>query len=226
MQRKFIKLHPVAKDITGKRFGRLLALGPVGVIKFPSGANHVRWLCRCDCGNEKVISIAKLSTNYTKSCGCFRREIGIGNKRGATHDMARSPEYRAWRSMKKRCLVPTTKTYRLYGGRGIKVCLEWQESFEAFFAYVGKRPSRKHSLDRFPDNNGNYEPGNVRWATATEQGRNRRTNHIVTAFGRTAPLADFFKDGSLGLDYGRALQRLKYGWGAELAIGQESNRHG
>ncbi len=99
----------------------------------------------------------------------------------ATHGLSRipgsegeiRPEYSAWVSMKNRCLNPRAHNYRRYGGRGITICREWIDNFAAFFAYVGPRPSAQHSIDRFPDNNGNYEPGNVRWATAKEQTNNR-----------------------------------------------------
>lgn len=85
-----------------------------------------------------------------------------------------TPEYHAWLAMKGRCLNVKNARYKDWGGRGIAVCGEWIESFEAFLAYVGKRPGRGYSIDRFPDNNGNYEPGNVRWATAKQQRANRR----------------------------------------------------
>lgn len=91
-----------------------------------------------------------------------------------------SAEYWTWKNMKARCLSPTNPQYSNYGGRGIRICERWLANFENFLADMGSRPSSKHSLDRYPDNNGNYEPGNVRWATQQQQTRNRRGNHLVT----------------------------------------------
>src|SRR5262245_10496757 len=90
-----------------------------------------------------------------------------------THGMANSPEYQAWNSAKQRCTNPNDGSYSRYGGRGIRMCDEWVNSFEAFYNYIGPRPSSNHSLDRYPNNDGNYEPGNCRWATKSEQAKNR-----------------------------------------------------
>lgn len=213
---EFIKLHPAAKDISGQRYGRLLALGPSHVKKFPSGANHVQWLCRCDCGAEKVISIAKLTTGNTRSCGCLQQESRLACIGTPTHGRHGTPEYEAWHSMLQRCQNPAAQNYRQYGGRGIGVFEEWQD-FDAFFRYVGLRPSQHHSLDRYPDNDGNYEPGNVRWATGSEQQRNRRNNYLVTAFGRTEPLVCFVENER---HFNLARSRIARGWDAERAISE------
>jgi len=216
---KYIRLHQAAKDISGLRYGRLVALGPVDVIKYPSGANHVQWLCRCDCGNEKIISIAKLTPNNTRSCGCLQKECYGRNKGGLKHGMHKTPEYNAWRSMLKRCNLETTPHFYLYGGRGITVCERWLK-FENFLADMGLRPSQKHSLDRFPNNtDGNYEPDNCRWATASEQQRNRRNNLIVTALGRTGPLVSFFEEfGPNSRQYEKARMMIKSGKSHEESI--------
>lgn len=100
-------------------------------------------------------------------------------------------EYTCWDDMIGRCYRPAQPNYRNYGGRGISVCEQWRRSFRAFLAYMGLRPSRGHSLDRYPDNNGNYEPGNVRWATRDEQSRNKRTNRWITFGGKTLVLEDW-----------------------------------
>lgn len=104
----------------------------------------------------------------------------------------RTPEYDAWSTMKYRCNCATSASYRNYGGRGIRVCDEWNRSFKAFLRDVGPRPSKEHSIDRI-NNSGNYEPGNVRWATKAEQGRNRRTNVMVTYGGITLCIKDWSK---------------------------------
>lgn len=135
-------------------------------------AHRRRVLCLCVCGKEFAADAWKVNKGWTKSCGCLKP--GMLRAARTTHGQSRphTPEYRAWSLMKNRCLNPNDKRYDRYGGRGIKVHPEWIESFEAFYAFMGKRPSN-HSLDRYPDNDGNYEPGNVRWATAIEQRRNQ-----------------------------------------------------
>ena len=131
------------------------------------------------------------------------------------HGMDRTPEHCAWVSMKQRCTNPKKREYEHYGGRGIKVCDEWMRSFLAFFAYVGPRPSAKHSLDRI-DVNGNYEPGNVRWATQQEQADNTRTVKMVTLNGKTQSHSAWARE--MGLAVGQITARIKSGWSVEEAI--------
>jgi len=163
------------QDITGKRYGRLLAQEFVG----RNERGNALWKCTCDCGQKKVIVLGQLNAGKTKSCGCLARELAskrtakVATKHGDCTRTSRSSEYEAWRSMKKRCLNPNYKQWKDYGGRGIKICQEWIDSFDAFLADVGRKPEPHLSLDRI-DNNGNYEAGNVRWADRTTQSRNRR----------------------------------------------------
>lgn len=154
-------------DMTSRRFHRLTVLG-----RAPNTSGQsARWLCRCDCGNEVVVLGGHLRSGNTKSCGCQR--IDSARTTNRKHGMAKSLAYKRWETIKQRCTNPKNPSYPNYGGRGIGICSEWAESFEAFHAAVGDPPSTSHSLDRI-NNDGNYEPGNVRWATASEQQRNRR----------------------------------------------------
>jgi hypothetical protein len=168
-----MKRPPGFKDETGRRFGRLVALVEVPKDKRGNSARVAEWYCRCDCGAIARVQGANLRRDGrgTSSCGC--------QKPNRTHNMSRNPLYATWRQMCQRCSNPDTASWRNYGGRGITVSEEWLGSggFERFYAHVGPRPEGL-SLDRI-NNDGNYEPGNVRWATPSEQSRNRRLKVFV-----------------------------------------------
>lgn len=156
-------------DIAGQEFGRLTAIEHVG----RTSSRDALWRCRCACGGERVTSGKSLRSGFSISCGCAAR-------RPKTHgqNCAQNPSgaYRSWIAMHQRCGNPKAQHYRLYGGRGIKVCERWK-SFENFFADLGERP-RGLTLDR-KDPEGNYEPSNCRWATWSEQRRNQRPKVAV-----------------------------------------------
>ena len=118
-----------------------------------------------------------------------------------------------------RCFNPLHKKYARYGGRGIVVCPEWRSSFEVFLKYMGERPTPLHSVDRYPDNNGNYEPGNVRWATAKEQARNTSTNRLITIGDRTLTVSQWAEEA--GKDMRLVIERLNRGWEPRRAVFQE-----
>lgn len=162
----------VVIDRIGQRFGRLLVTGR-WPINAPTG--QAVWECRCECGNGRLVRTGDLQSGNTRSCGCLQPEVASRAKttHGHTRGHRRTREYEAWIAMLRRCYDTQTQNYPRYGGRGITVCQAWRESFTAFLDDVGLKPDPKMSLDRI-DNDGPYEPGNVRWATVSEQNRNQR----------------------------------------------------
>lgn len=164
-------------------------------------------LCRCVCGTTKRVSLYAVTSGKTQSCGCFHKETA--SKARKTHGMTLTPEYKAWRSMRDRCQNKNDKAYRDYGQRGISVCQEWDKSFQKFFDHVGRRPSSGYSLDRI-DNSKGYEPGNVRWATSLEQGRNKRNNVILQVNGVTKKIHEWVEETGIRRD--RIYDRLAKGW--------------
>ena len=158
------------ESLINKKFGRLTVIQHGGFHKFPSGQKQTQYICKCDCGNTVVILRRNLITGNTKSCGC----LSIDHK--THHSKWGSSIYKCWDNMRSRCTNPNSTGYKNWGGRGIKVCDEWLNSFDAFYDYVSKLPhfgEKGRQLDRI-NNDGNYEPNNVRWATRSEQMRNSR----------------------------------------------------
>lgn len=199
-------------DLAGTRFGRL-------VVVVRAGSNRHRkklWRVLCDCGNETIVIGSDLRAGQTRSCGCLDRE------RLTTHGMTNSVEYAAWKSMIGRCMRPQNKNYKFYGARGVTICNHWLESFENFYADVGPRPSADHSLDRYPDNKGNYEPGNVRWATIQQQGRNKRSNRIINFQGHRMSLVEACE--LAGLSYRAVMARINRGWDVARALSIPVNK--
>ena len=189
-------------DLEGRRFGRLVA-----VSSEKRGVN-MYWTCRCDCGGTAVVRASSLTAGGTSSCGCFRREV----KRAAIkHGHARtkkSPTYTAWASMRHRCTNKNNAHYEDYGGRGVTVCTRW-ERFENFLEDMGECPFEME-IDRFPNNDGNYEPGNCRWATRKQQQNNMRSNRLLTYQGRTQTMTQWAEE--LQMESYDIRNRLNYGW--------------
>jgi hypothetical protein len=157
-------------DLTGQKFGRLTVIK-----RAENKRGQTRWETLCECGKVCFQTSNALSSGHSKSCGCAK--IEALTKRLTTHGQSvigyRSKEYGIWSGIKTRCYNTTRRDYKYYGGRGIIMCEEWRNSFIAFYAYVGKCPDNMHSIDRI-NNDGNYEPGNVRWATKNIQFHNTR----------------------------------------------------
>lgn len=206
---------PNFDDLTGRRFNRLVV-----VSRAPSTLNgHARWNCRCDCGSAKVAKATNLKRSEVQSCGCLRSETVATNR--LVHGQCRrrgrkTKEWQTWNAMIRRCYDKRDGSYFRYGGRGIRICDRWRNSFLAFFKDVGVAPSKGHEIERI-DNDGNYEPMNVRWATHREQCNNRRTTRLVTAFGQTLSLADAVRRFGI-VGYGTVQARIKYGVNPESAL--------
>lgn len=208
----------VRLQLAGRRFGRLTVLSQA------SKPAHVKfggtfWRCRCDCGRELVTRGGTLTGGQSQSCGCAREEaltrLGVGKTvPGVSVPVKSLPEYKVWQAMLHRCRTPTAKAYKNYGARGIAVCDRWL-TFSNFLADMGSRPSPEHSLDRI-DNDGNYVPGNCRWATVVEQVRNTRRKRMITHNGETFPLWKWAE--ITGFDTKTIAARLRRGWSESRAL--------
>lgn len=188
----------------GYRAGKLTCL-----VELPRRSGMRLWKLRCDCG-ETVIALQKsfCSGGNRTSCGCDK-------KAGNMHGLSKRPEYRNWVNMISRCENPNTPNFDNYGGRGIRVCERWRSNFKNFFADMGPRPSRRHSVDRVRVD-GHYEPGNCRWALPKTQCRNTRSNRIVTVGGWEMTLAEAVEKSPV--PYNTVLYRLKRGWQLDDAL--------
>lgn len=196
-------------DVTGQKFGRLSV-----VCDAPNGKSGRRISCVCDCGKSVTCNLRDLMGGKQKSCGCWNREelrlIAIAR---ATHRACRTSEYYIWAGLKARCLNPKARSYPHYGGRGIKVCDRWLDSFETFLADMGKKPFKTASIDRI-DVNGDYTPDNCRWASLKRQARNRQFHLRVEHDGRTMLLIEACE--LAGINYKTAKYRVYGGrsWNA------------
>ena len=198
-------------DISGKKYGRLT------VVEFEQIRNrHYYWRCLCECGKETVVDAGKLKNGHTQSCGCLLNEDRKTRflKHGHTKGKIASPEYSIWSSMISRCTVKTNKSYPRYGGRGISVCERWR-TFQNFLADMGARKNGQ-SLDRI-NNDGDYEPSNVRWSTPSEQARNKRNSLMFAYEGKSLPLATICE--IVGVSYHTVWQRInRLGWSFKKSI--------
>lgn len=196
------------RDLTGERFDRLLVLQRDGCNKH----GQVKWWCKCDCGVQKHVLGMCLSRGETRSCGCLHKESTA--QINLKHGMTRTPIYAIWRSMMNRCHLPSNHAFGRYGGRGINVCQRWQD-FEQFYADMGAAPEGM-SLDRV-NNDGDYSPENVVWATAKQQANNRRSNVVLEHSGKKQTMQQWCDE--LGLKIGTVWARLNvYGYSVEKSL--------
>lgn len=196
-------------DLTDQRFGRLVAVKRVGT-GLPAA-----WLCQCDCGATKEVGGRHLRAGKIKSCGCLSREMSLA--RFTTHGHGRngkSRTYLTWLAMKRRCYTPSDSAYPRYGARGIGVCAEWRNSFEAFLADMGESPAGL-TLERI-NNDKDYSPANCRWATRTEQANNRRSSRFVEWNGKRQTIANWSRE--TGIKQSTIGERLRNGWPPERAL--------
>lgn len=206
-------------DLRGLKFARLLAIAPTNKRSGNTpGKGSIVWLCLCDCGKLHEASGPALVMGSIKSCGCLTRDSC--RRRMTTHGKSRDAEYRseycAWRNMVERCCNMKHPSFSNYGARGIKICPQWLGSsgFQNFLKDVGRKPVGK-SLDRI-NNEGNYEPTNVQWATTREQNLNRRNNRNITAFGQTKTITEWSE--SSGICVHTIFARLQRRYSPEDAV--------
>ena len=197
------------KELTGKRFGRLVA------IKFikSSKTTRAKWLCKCDCGNICKVQTSMLINGTTVSCGCYNSEMTANRNR--SHGKTHTPEYGSWNSMIERCNNSKSTYYRYYGDRGIKICERWLD-YNNFYEDMHSTYKKGLTIDRI-DSNGNYEPSNCRWATMREQVLNRRCTRRFTYKGETHILKEWSE--ITGIKQSTLYARINsYGWPFEKAI--------
>lgn len=192
-------------SLEGQVFGRLTVQHFAGSNKHQSRT----WFCKCECGGNSTVPTQHLTSGHTASCGCANVDA---NRK---HGLYKSSEYTIWGQMKDRCYRAGTSKYGRYGGRGIRVCDAWRESFAAFYRDMGPRPSKDYTLDRI-DNDGDYGPDNCRWTTADVQYRNRRQTKWIEFNDERLCQKDWCR--RYDLDEATFTARLKRGWSLDRAL--------
>lgn len=205
------------KNLIGQRVGRLLVISFAGNF---GKTQRSKWMCRCDCGNEKAVTSKHLVSGRTVSCGCWKTESTLARftRHGHSPMGASSGTYGSWQGMKDRCYNSKNKCYPRYGGRGIRVCDYWLADFKNFLSEMGEKPEGL-TLDRI-NVNGHYEKSNCKWSTPKEQCRNKRRTIFVEFNGSALPLIAAAE--SVGVRYQTALQRFKRGWPIERVLENKS----
>lgn len=205
-------------NLVGKRFGKLAVQELLG----RNRNGKVKWLCKCDCGKKVPVEGFYLRNGHTVSCGCRQSEKNIELR--YIHGMSQSNEHSIYRKMIDRCHQPKNPSYKYYGAKGVSVCNRWilgeegLNGFQCFYKDMGPRPSKEYSLDRFPDYNGNYKNGNVRWATRKQQARNTKATLRFMWNGKMMSFPDICD--LMKIKRSIAYARIKMGWDLQRAVTQ------
>ena len=196
-------------DLTGRRYAHLTVISQHGHI-----GDKISWLCRCDCGNEKVVSGSNLKTGNTTSCGCYHAEVAKDYH--TTHGMSKTKLYTIWSSMRYRCENPKCQRYSSYGGKGVSVCAEWKR-FNGFYSWaISARYEDGLSIERI-DVDGNYEPSNCKWIPLIDQSQNKTTSRFVSYKSKKLTISQLAN--LTGMPYQRLYQRInKLGWSTDDAV--------
>jgi hypothetical protein len=193
----------------------------------PRGSGLATYFCRCVCGRARWLFVSNLNSGNTRSCGC--RKAGVRSRASKKHGFSRTPSgrpnplYCLYRMMIYRCENPKSKSYKNYGGRGIRVCVRWKRSFPAFMRNVGKRPSRRHTLER-RNNDGHYSPGNVYWLLKSKQGHNTRQSVVIEYRGVRRTMKQWSK--RLGIHYDAIRNRRDRGVSIKFLFSRKRLRRG
>lgn len=201
-------------ELHGKDFGFLHVLYEEPERRVVKSGTKLYWKAQCVCGSIKAYETSKLRSGWTRSCGCKKGEMCVSSRGNLKPKEKHPAEYLAWKTMRQRCNNPNKEHYDRYGGRGIKICERWDD-FWKFLEDVGPRPSKTHSLHRV-DNDGNYEPGNVMWATKEVQANNTVRNFYITADGQTKTAAQWARVYNIPPE--KFLSRIKNGWTFSEAV--------
>lgn len=213
-------MKPRRNNLAGNKYGRLTAIS----VDHISTGGSAYWRCLCECGNHKIVKASHLKSGAVKSCGCLAREASsktakehlAGRYCARTHGCTNTRLFRIWMAMRRRCSYVKAINYSRYGGRGITVCKEWEESFDSFKNWaLSNGYSDNLSIDRI-NNNGIYEPNNCRWSIATVQGNNRSSCHYITFNGETLTVVEW--EAKLRFPRNLIAQRLHRGWSEEKAL--------
>lgn len=214
-------------DLTGQRFGRWTAISRAEDHFTKSGVRITMWNCVCDCGTHKSVAMQSLKKGISTSCGCYAKEnkgrlLAERNRKNAKHGRSKERLHAVWSSMINRCYSPKNKCFQMYGARGISVCDEWKNDYMAFRAWAIENGYNESAglgectLDRIENSKG-YSPENCRWASAAEQSNNRRSNVMITAFGKTQNILAWSRE--TGINYGTLRGRIVKGkWSVEKAL--------
>jgi len=196
-------------NIIGQKFNKLTVIS--------RAPDKQKWKpiynCLCDCGNKVIVYNYNLKNNHTTSCGCHQKRVA--SKKNRTHYLTGSTEYRTWANMKNRCYNTRSKRFNDWGGRGIKVCDRWIDSFENFLEDMGKKPTPQHSIDRI-DNNGNYTPSNCKWSTTIEQSNNKNNNVVLEYKGRKLTISEWSRVTKITDKV--LYSRISKGWNVEKTL--------